>query len=185
MFIQNEILKEKETEKVEILKRKIPVFLLILVFVMSILVMIPGILLAADEETIAEEEVVVPEPDPELLKFDIVYPEIQAELGSAYEFTFTVTYDMGDEPFGIEEGLSEKIFDIVVEYPESWFAAATPQYQKETEITAVKLKNGTAENLRVVAIPLVKVDPGEYDIKITIKSNVEKFIRTCLWITIL
>jgi len=130
---------------VEILKRKIPVFILILVFVMSILVMIPGFLFAAEEDEAVEEEeeVIIPDPDPEVLEFDVVYPEIQAEMGMAYEFTFKVTYDMGDEPFGLEEDIAEKIFDIIVEYPEGWFAAATPQYQKETEITAVKLKNGT------------------------------------------
>jgi len=160
---------------VEILKRKIPVFILILVFVMSILVMIPGFLFAAEEDEAVEEEeeVIIPDPDPEVLEFDVVYPEIQAEMGMAYEFTFKVVYDMGDEPFGLEEDIAEKIFDIIVEYPEGWFAAATPQYQKETEITAVKLKNGTEENLRVIAIPLIQVEPGEYDIKVTVKSSIE------------
>jgi len=160
---------------VEILKRKIPVFILMLVFVLSVLVMIPGALMAADDETPADEEEVIapPPPDPETLEFDVVYPEIQAELGTAYEFTFKVTYDMGDEPYGLEEDVKEKIFDIIVEYPEGWFAAATPAYQKETEITAVKLKNATEENLRVVAVPLIDMDPGEFDIKVTIKSSIE------------
>ncbi len=159
----------------EILKRKIPVFILMLVFVLSVLVMIPGALMAADDETPADEEEVIapPPPDPETLEFDVVYPEIQAELGTAYEFTFKVTYDMGDEPYGLEEDVKEKIFDIIVEYPEGWFAAATPAYQKETEITAVKLKNATEENLRVVAVPLIDMDPGEFDIKVTIKSSIE------------
>ncbi len=157
-----------------ILKRKIPVFILILVFVMSIMVMIPGILMA-EEETDAEveEEVIIPDPEPEVLVFDVVYPEIQAELGSTYEFNFTITYDMGDEPFGLEEDVSEKKFDIIITYPDTWFAASTPQYQKETEITAVKLKSGTAENLRVVAIPLIQLEPGEYPISVTLKSSVE------------
>jgi len=164
---------------VEILKRKIPVFMVLLIFVLSILVMVPGVLLGADEEPALineeenEEEVIIPDPDPELLVFDTVYPEIQAELGSAYEFTFKVTYDIGDEPFGLEEDTTDKIFDIIVEYPEGWFAAATPAYQKETEITAVKLKNATEENLRVVAVPLIDMEPGEFDIKVTIKSSIE------------
>jgi phage gpG-like protein len=174
-LLKNEVIIEKETGKVEILKRKIPVFILILVFALSVLVMLPGVLFAAaDDEAEEEEEVIAPPPpDPELLEFDVVYPEIQAEMGSAYEFNFTVTYDMGDEPFGLEEGVSEKIFDIIVEYPESWLAAATPQYQKETEITAVKLKNATAENLRVITGPLIDMEPGEYDIKVTLKSSIE------------
>jgi len=161
---------------VNILKRKIPVLILMLVFVISIMLMIPGMLLA-DEETdaeVEEEEVIVPDPDPETLVFDVVYPEIQAELGSTYEFNFTVTYDMGDEPFGLEEDATDKIFDIIVTYPDTWFAASTPQYQKETEITAVKLKNATAENLRVVAIPLIELEPGEYPISVTLKSAVEE-----------
>lgn len=157
-----------------ILKRKIPVLILMLVFVMSVMAMLPGMLLAQEEdEAVEEEEVIIPDPEPEVLEFDVVYPEIQAELGSAYEFNFTVIYNMGDEPFGLEEDISEKIFDIIVTYPDTWFAAATPQYQKETEITAVKLKNATAENLRVVAVPLVKLEPGEYPISVTLKSSVE------------
>lgn len=159
----------------EILKRKIPVFMVLLVFVLSVLVMVPGVLLAAeeDEATEEEEEEVIADPIPEALEFDTVYPEIQAELGTAYEFTFKITYDMGDEPFGLEEDVKDKIFDIIVEYPEGWFAAATPAYQKETEITAVKLKDATEENLRVVAVPLIDMDPGEFDIKVTIKSSIE------------
>ena len=161
----------------EILKRKIPVFIIMLVFVLSILV-VPGILFAAegdeatDDATIEEEEV-IPDPIPEELAFDVVYPEIQAELGSAYEFTFKVTYDMGDEPYGLEEDVTDKVFDIVVEYPEGWFAAATPAFQKEVEITAVKLKNAAEESLRVVAVPLINMEPGEFDIKVTIKSSIE------------
>jgi uncharacterized membrane protein len=160
---------------VEILRRKIPVFILMLVFVLSILVMVPGILMAQEDEEAIEEEVVEPEPDPipESLEFDIVYPEIQAEQGVAFEFNFKVTYDMGDEPFGLEEDVDEKVFDIIVEFPDGWFAATTPQYQKEIEVTAVKLKTATEENLRVVAVPLVDMDPGEYDIKVTIKSSIE------------
>lgn len=158
----------------EILKRKIPVFMVLLVFVLSVLVMVPGVLLAAEEdEATEEEEEVIADPIPEALEFDTVYPEIQAELGTAYEFTFKITYDMGDEPFGLEEDVKDKIFDIIVEYPEGWFAAATPAYQKETEITAVKLKDATEENLRVVAVPLIDMDPGEFDIKVTIKSSIE------------
>ena len=157
-----------------ILKRKIPVLILILVFIMSVMAMLPGMLLAQEEdEAVEEEEVIVPDPEPEVLEFDVTYPEIQAELGSVYEFNFTVIYNMGDEPFGLEEDISEKIFDIIVTYPDTWFAAATPQYQTETEITAVKLKNATAESLRVVAVPLIQLEPGEYPISVTLKSSIE------------
>ncbi len=86
---------------------------------------------------------------------------------------FKVTYEIGDEPFGLEEDVTDKVFDIIVEYPDGWFAAATPAYQKEVEITAVKLKNATEESLRVVALPLIDMEPGEFDIKVTIKSTIE------------
>jgi len=161
---------------VKILRRKIPVLFMMLVFTLSLMLMVPGMLLAQDEDAQAEEEAVEPEPEPvpEELDFDITYPEIQAELGEIYEFQVIVTYDTGNEPFGLEEDENEKIFDIVVEYPDTWFAAATPQYQKETEIVAVKLTSGTPETLRVVAAPLVDLDPGEYDIKVTLRSTIEE-----------
>jgi uncharacterized membrane protein len=160
---------------VKTIKRKIPVFLLMLVFVLSIVFMLPGMLLGQeeDEAEMEEAEEPEPEPEPETMEFDVTYPEIQAELGSTYEFEFKVVYDMGTDPFGLEEDESEKIFDIIVEYPETWFAAATPQYQTETEITAVKLSNAEEQTLRVVAVPLVKLEPGEYDISVTLKSTIE------------
>ena len=159
-----------------ILRRKIPVLVLMLVFTLSLMLMIPGMLMAQEEdEAETEEEVVEPEPDPEpeTLEFDVTYPEIQAELGELFEFDFSVTYDMGDEPFGLEEDETAKVFDITVEFPSTWFAATTPQFQKETEIVAVKLNSGTAESLRVAAIPLVDLEPGEYDLKVNIISSVE------------
>jgi uncharacterized membrane protein len=161
---------------VNILRRKIPVLILMLVFALSLMLMIPGMLLAQEEDAEADEEAVEPEPEPEpeTLDFDITYPEIQAELGEIYEFQFIVTYNAGDEPFGLEEEENEKVFDIIVEYPETWFAAATPQYQKETEIVAVKLTSGTPETIRVVATPLINLDPGEYEIKVMLKSTIEE-----------
>lgn len=157
-----------------ILKRKIPVLILMLVFALPLMLMIPGMLLAQEaDEAEAEEEEVIPDPVPETLEFDITYPEIQAELGKLYEFQFSVTYDMGDEPFGLEEDESQKIFDIVVEFPDTWFAATTPQFQKEVEIVAVKLTSAKSETLRVVATPLVDINPGEYVITATLKSTIE------------
>jgi uncharacterized membrane protein len=162
---------------VNIIKRKIPVLILMLVFTLSLMLMIPGMLMAQEDEVEAEgeEEVVEPEPDPEpeTLEFDVKFPEIQGELGELFEFNFTVTYNTGDEPFGLEEDESAKTFDIAVEFPSTWFAATTPQYQEEIEIVAVKLTSGTSETLRVVATPLVDLDPGEYDIKVTLSSSVE------------
>jgi uncharacterized membrane protein len=50
--------------------------------------------------------------------------------------------------------------------------AVVPGYEK-TEISAIKLKPGKMESLKALAIPLVKQEPGEYDIKVTVKSSVE------------
>ncbi len=159
----------------EIIKKKLPVLYILLVFMVSILLVVPGIMFAQEEDAAATEEVVEPEPEPipETLTFNIVYPEVQGKGDVPYEFTFEMTYEAGDDPFGLEEEELAKIFDLTVEYPEGWFAATTPQYQKETEILAVKLTSGEMEAIRVVALPLVDQEPGEYDIAVSIKSTIE------------
>ncbi len=157
----------------EIIKKKLPVFFILLVFILSILLVVPGVMFAQEEDTAATEEEVEPEPVPETLTFNIVYPEVQGKGDVPFEFTFEITYEAGDEPFGLEEDVDAKIFDLTVQYPEGWFAATTPQFQKETEILAVKLTSGQMESIRVVALPLVDQEPGEYDIAATVKSSIE------------
>ncbi len=157
----------------EIIKKKLPVFFILLVFILSILLVVPGVMFAQEEDGAAAEEEPEPEPVPETLTFNIVYPEVQGKGDIPFEFTFEMTYEAGDEPFGLEEDVDAKIFDLTVQYPEGWFAATTPQFQKETEILAVKLTSGQMEAIRVVALPLVDQEPGEYDIAATIKSSIE------------
>lgn len=159
----------------EIIKKKLPVFFILLVFMLSIILIVPVAIFAQEEDTEATEEVVEPEPDPipETLTFDITYPEVQGKGLVPFEFTFEVTYDIGDEPFGLEEDVVDKVFGIQVNFPDGWFAATTPQFQKETEILAVKLKSGTSETIRLVAIPLIDQEPGEYALSVTLKSNIE------------
>ena len=143
-------------------KLKISVFVSIIIFTLSIMLLIPSLAFAQDnedsEENAVEEEVKIPEE----LNFDITYPEINAKAGEIFEFKMDVTYI----------GLEEKEFDIATEVPEGWIAAVVPGYEN-TEISAVKLKPGKAESLKVISKPLVKQDPGEYDIKVIIKSSVE------------
>lgn len=159
----------------DIIKKKLPVFFILLVFMLSIIMIVPGALLAEEEDAEVTEEVIEPEPDPipETLTFDITYPEVQGKGADPYEFSFELTYDAGNEPFGLEEEVLDKVFDIQVDYPEGWFAATTPQYETTTEILAVKITSGQAVTIRVVAAPLTKQEPGEYLISVTLKSNIE------------
>ena len=151
----------------ETIKRKLPVFFIILTLTLSIVLMIPGMLFAQEEE--ATEEVIA-EPVPEELIFDTTLPKIQAKEGETFIFNFNVAYKAGDEPFGIEEGKSEKTFDITVDYPTGWIAAVA---SGNTEAPAINLKFNSGESLSLMAIPLVKQQPGEYDMKVTFKSAVE------------
>ena len=159
----------------EIIKKKLPVFFILCVFILSIVLIVPSVIFALEEDTAATEEIVEPEPDPipETLTFNITYPEVQGKGDVPFEFSFEVTYVAGDEPFGLEEEVVDKVFDILVTYPDGWFAATTPQYETTTEILAVKLTSGKAETIRVVAAPLIQQEPGEYPISVTIKSNIE------------
>ncbi|MBE3113875.1 MAG: hypothetical protein IMZ49_04535 [Actinobacteria bacterium] len=151
----------------ETIKRKLPVFFIILTLALSIVLMIPGMLFAQEDE--ATEEVIA-EPVTEELIFDTTLPKIQAKEGETFIFNFNVAYKAGDEPFGIEEGKSEKTFDITVDYPTGWIAAVA---SGSTEAPAINLKFNSGESLSLMAIPLVKQEPGEYELKATFKSAVE------------
>ncbi len=141
------------------IKRKIPSFIIITVLALSIILMLPGLAFAEESEGVEEvEEVIFPEE----LNFDITFPELNAKSGEPFEFKMDVTYI----------GLEEKIFDITAEQPEGWYVAVVPGYE-QIEISAIKLKPGKMESLKALAIPLVKQEPGEYDIKVIVKSSVE------------
>src|SRR3972149_9346113 len=104
--------------KLEILKRKLPVFIIILTLTLSIILMIPSVLFAQEEAT--TEEVV--EPEPESLLLETTLPKLQAKDMETFTFSFDVAYTPGDNPFGIEEDENEKTFDVVVTYPDGWVA---------------------------------------------------------------
>lgn len=152
----------------EIIKRKMPVFFIILILALSIIMVIPGALFAQEEETSDAEA--APEPEPEEIVFETTLPKIQAKEGETFNFSFTATYLPGDEPFGMEEDSRAKTFDIKVDYPTGWVAAVASGSQ---EATAINLKANSKENLQLIAIPLVTQEPGEYNFKATFKSSVE------------
>ena len=151
----------------ETIKRKLPVFFIILSLTLSIILMIPGMLFAQEDEEAVEE---IAEPVPEELIFETKLPKIQAKEGETFIFNFDVAYKSGDKPFGIEEGKSEKTFDITVDYPTGWIAAVA---SGSTEAPAINLKFNSKESLKLMAIPLVQQEPGEYVFKVTFKSAVE------------
>jgi len=153
---------------VETIKRRLPVFLITLIFVLSITLMIPGVLLAQDDAE-AEEEVV--EVKPEELYFEITLPKIQAEEGENFIFDFNVIYKMGDEPFGLDpEEENQKTFDITVNYPDGWYAVVM---SGNTDISAINLTSGKQQSLKFGAAPMVSQEPGEYTFTATLKSAVE------------
>jgi len=152
---------------VETIKRKLPVFFIILTLALSIVLMIPGMLFAQEDEATEEE---IAEPVLEELFFETKLPKLQAKDGETFIFNFDVAYKAGDEPFGIEEGKSEKAFDITVDYPTGWVAAVASSSQ---EIPGINLKFNSRESLMLIAIPLVQQEPGEYELKATFKSAVE------------
>jgi len=151
---------------VETIKRRLPAFLITLIFVLSITLMIPGVLLAQQD---AEEEVV--EVKPEELYFEITLPKIQAEEGENFIFDFDTIYKMGDEPFGLDpEEDDQKTFDITVDYPDGWFAVVM---SGNTDISAINLTSGKQQSLKFGAAPMVSQEPGEYTFTATLKSAVE------------
>jgi len=152
---------------VKIIKRKLPVFIVILTLVLSIIAIMPAMIFAQEEDA-AEEE--VPEPEPEELSFETTLPKIQAKQGETFNFDFSATYMAGDEPFGLDEDTYTKPFDITVDYPTGWLAAVA---KGTTEARTINLESGSAQSLKLIAAETISQEPGEYDFKVTFKSAVE------------
>ena len=151
----------------EILKRKIPIFILILVFLLSILVMVPGILLAAQEDEAAEKEgedtaeEEIAEPEPEILSFDMNYSEVSAYgiVGERFEFKVDVTLD----------GPEEQYFELEKEIPPGWSIVVNPGSLK-VDVPILKLKPGKKETLTIICRPRIEQEPGEYSFRLILKS---------------
>jgi len=133
-------------------KLKTLALIITLAFVISLILLVPNIAFAQNNEEGSEEEIKIPEE----VNFDITYPELKAKAGESFEFKMDLTYR------GAEE---EATFDLTAEAPKGWYVGVTPAYEK-TEISAIKLKPAKKESLKTVAIPLVKMEPGEYDISV-------------------
>ena len=153
----------------EIMKRKLPLFFIILVLALSLIMTIPAALFAQEDEGEAIEEV-IPEPEPEEISFNTTLPKVQAKDGETFTFNFTATYIPGDEPFGLDKDMKTKTFDITVDYPTGWAAVVVSGNQ---EAPAINLTANGRESLQLLAVPRVKQEPGEYTIKATFKSAVE------------
>ena len=139
-------------------KFKVSLIATIILFSLSVVLLIPGMIFAQDATT----DTTTPETIniPETLKFDVTFPEIKAKAGAAFSFAADLTYE-GDE---------EQTFDLIGTGPEGWYVAIAPSYQ-ESEISAIKMVPGKKESLKITAAPLIKQDPGEYDITITAKNE--------------
>jgi uncharacterized membrane protein len=155
--------------KLEILKRKLPVFIIILTLTLSIILMFPAVLFAQQDEEATTEEVVTP-PAPPSMEFETTLPKIQAKEGETFTFSFNALYKPGDVPVYSEENTKEKTFDITVDYPTGWVAAVA---SGSTEALTINLTPNSRESLKLVAMPLVKQQPGEYNFTVTFKSAVE------------
>jgi len=156
--------------KLEIIKRKLPVFIIILTLTLSIILMIPSVLFAQDEEATGEEEVIAPPPVPASIEFETTLPKIQAKEGETFSFDFTVIYSPGDVAVDSEEKTADKAFDITVDYPSGWVAAVA---SGSTEALTINLTPNSRESLKMLAAPLITQEPGEYKFTVTFKSAVE------------
>ncbi|MEA2015678.1 MAG: NEW3 domain-containing protein [Actinomycetota bacterium] len=148
------------------IKRRLPVFFIILALTLSIIMILPAALIAREE---ADEEN-TPEPVPEELDFETTLPKIEAEEGETFNFNFSVTYIAGDEPFGLKEGNQSKPFDIEVEYPSGWNAAVA---SGNTVARTINLESYSTESLNFLAEERTPQEPGEYNFTVTFKSAVE------------
>lgn len=153
----------------EILKRKLPVFIIILTLTLSIILMIPSVLFAQDEEA-DEEEVIAPPPTPATIEFETTLPKIQAKDGETFTFDFTAIYDPGSVAVDSEENTTDKTFDITVDYPTGWVAAVA---SGNTEALSINITPNSRESLKMLAMPLTSQEPGEYNFTVNFKSAEE------------
>jgi uncharacterized membrane protein len=139
-------------------KFKVSLIATIILFSLSVVLLVPTMIFAADATT----DTTTPETIniPETIKFDVTFPEIKAKAGASFAFAADLAYE-GDE---------EQTFDLIATGPEGWYVAIAPSYQ-ESEISAIKMVPGKKESLKITAAPLIKQDPGEYDITITVKNE--------------
>jgi len=141
-------------------KARFSIIAMIAVFMLSLILALPGALFGQETSEETTETTVDIEEE---ITFDVVYPKLNAKAGNNYEFKFDVTY-AGDE---------EATFDIIAEAPEDWYVAVTPSYE-QSEITAIKMQPGKKESLKAVVYPPVlkeQQQPGDYEIKVKFSNE--------------
>ena len=156
--------------KLEIIKRKLPVFIIILTLTLSIILMIPSVLFAQDEEATGEEEVIAPPPVPATIEFETTLPKIQAKDGETFTFDFVAIYDPGSVAVDSEANTTDKTFNITVDYPTGWVAAVA---SGSTEALSINISPNSRESLKMLAVPLTSQEPGEYNFTVNFKSAEE------------
>jgi uncharacterized membrane protein len=139
-------------------KFKVSLIAIIILFSLSVVLLIPAMVFAQDDTTDTTTPVTI--NIPETIKFDVTFPEIKAIADTPFAFAADLVYE-GDE---------EQTFDLIATGPEGWFVSIAPSYQ-ESDISAIKMVPGKKESLKINARPLIKQDPGEYDIIITAKNE--------------
>ncbi len=133
-------------------KLKALVLAFLSIFTLSILLSVPSVVFAQEENEVEEEE---PEPIPEEIDFDIAFPEIRAKSGEAFDFKADIEY----------EGEDSKVFDIMWEAPEGWYVSVKPA-RGQAEISAARLEPGVKQSFDIRAAPMVRMEPGEYPVRV-------------------
>lgn len=139
--------------------KKILMLIPVIFIIFTIILSLPALAFAQEEEDTVEEEIV--EPEPETLIFDMNYSEVNAYgiIGERFEFKVSVTLDAPEEQY----------FELEKETPPGWSIVVNPGSLK-VDVPVLKLKPGKKESLIIICRPLIMQEPGEYIFKLTLKS---------------
>ena len=100
----------------------------------------------------------------EEIKIGCMYPMLEAESGSVFEFECTLSY----------QGSGPKTFALNVTVPSGWLAAITPTYE-EKRVSAIQLEPGEEfpDRVKVLVAPGQGMlpEPGEYTVLLEASSG--------------
>ncbi len=141
--------------------KKILMLIPVIFIIFTIVLSLPAVAFAQEEEDTVEEEIEEPEPEPETLIFDMNYSEVNAYgiIGERFEFKVSVTLDAPEEQY----------FELEKETPPGWSIVVNPGSLK-VDVPVLKLKPDKKESLTIICRPLIMQEPGEYIFKLTLKS---------------
>lgn len=139
--------------------KKILMLIPVIFIIFTIILSLPAVAFAQEEEDTVEEE--IGEPEPETLIFDMNYSEVNAYgiIGERFEFKVSVTLDAPEEQY----------FELEKEIPPGWSIVVNPGSLK-VDVPVLKLKPDKKESLTIICRPLIMQEPGEYIFKLTLKS---------------